>query len=1333
MRDSIDQRAINDFNNGTGRAPASSVSAYGGYPVYNTATPYPDADKDGMSDTWEASHGLSSTNAADRNDTASNGYTHLENFLNELAGDSIAGVYGGGTPTPTPTATPTPTPAEGPMAQYAFENNTNDTSGNGNNGTAVGSPTYSAGKIGQAINLNGSSQSVDIGSRPSLNMGANVTVAVWVWTNTTHLGTIVRHGDINTSPYVDYGLVKDNGVISGAGKLCFQIGTTAGIRNLCSTAAVSDNAWHHVAGTWNGATMQLYIDGALNTSMAESGTPANVNDTTTIGRNQSFGEYFNGKLDDLRIYNRALTGSEIQSLANPDTQAPTTPTNLTATAISSTQINLSWSASTDNVGVTGYKVFRGGTQIASPTGTTYSDTGLTANTSYTYTVSAVDAANNESAQSSPASATTQAAPSLAAEYKFDSSATDSSGNNNNLTLVNAPTYTTGQVNQALSLNGTNQYAVTTSYSPTLNLTGTAMTLAGWVKPTTQATSIIVAKPYASTHSAPYFDWGLIYNAGGNGKPSAYLGCQGSHQYANTALTLNSWQHIAVTYDGANLRFYRNGVADGVIPATCAVTNTNSQNMRVGANANGTETFPGALDEVKIYNRALSQTEVSALANPVTNQPPTVTMTSPANGATVSGSVTVSANATDDVGVAGVQFLFDGGNFGPEDTTSPYSMQWDTTFSTTGSHTLSARARDSAGLTTTATPVTVTVVRADTTAPVITAGPSHTNVTSQGATITWTTDEPSTSQVEYGTSISYGSSTTLDSTLVTSHSASLASLSPNTTYHYRVKSKDAANNEVVSSDITFTTLPPPDTTPPVRSMGAPTGTLPAGTRTSTLSLATNEAATCKYSTVAGVSYDSMTNTFTTTGGTSHSQALSNLADGQSYSYTVRCADAVANKNPDDYTISFSVANPSPDTTAPTIPSGGSAQSTTDSSMNLTWSGSTDPVITGQITSGLAGYRIYRCQGSGCTPSGTPIASQTGTTYTDTNLTRNTTYGYAVASYDTAGNESTKSTTFYGTTLADTTAPTITTVNVINISANAATITWSTNEPSDSTVLYGTSPTKLNLTASDAAMVTGHAVNLTNLSKKTTYYFKVQSKDAANNTATSPATGTNSFRTNPGGGVISLQASNGSVKLAWAPISDPDVTQIVIYRSTSGYPEASGQPLTTLPANATNYRDTDVTAGTTYYYSVYTKDGAGDLSDPSNISYTAGAEHGNGGGGGTVTIRLTKVLSTPMRGEEVKSLQEFLIANNYLNAGDNSGYFGLKTFGAVKRFQCDQNIVCTGTSKTTGWGMVGPQTRLRINSLSGGAAPTADEQSQIQALIAQIAALQALLAQAQAAQH
>ena len=89
--------------------------------------------------------------------------------------------------------------------------------------------------------------------------------------------------------------------------------------------------------------------------------------------------------------------------------------------------------------------------------------------------------------------------------------------------------------------------------------------------------------------------------------------------------------------------------------------------------------------------------------------PTVSLTAPTGGSTVSGTtVTVSANASDNVGVSGVQFLLDGANLGAEDTTSPYSIVWNTTTTTNASHSLIARARDAAGNLTTSTAVSVTV-------------------------------------------------------------------------------------------------------------------------------------------------------------------------------------------------------------------------------------------------------------------------------------------------------------------------------------------------------------------------------------------------------------------------------------------------------------------------------------------------------------------------------------------------------------------------------------------------------------------------------------------------
>jgi chitodextrinase len=100
------------------------------------------------------------------------------------------------------------------------------------------------------------------------------------------------------------------------------------------------------------------------------------------------------------------SGASVRIQFTPDLQAPSAPGNLGAVPASSSSMALSWSASTDNVGVTGYHVYRNNVVVASPTGTSYTDTGLTPATSYSYQVTARDAAGNESAKSNVATAST---------------------------------------------------------------------------------------------------------------------------------------------------------------------------------------------------------------------------------------------------------------------------------------------------------------------------------------------------------------------------------------------------------------------------------------------------------------------------------------------------------------------------------------------------------------------------------------------------------------------------------------------------------------------------------------------------------------------------------------------------------------------------------------------------------------------------------------------------------------------------------------------------------------------------------------------------------------
>jgi len=105
---------------------------------------------------------------------------------------------------------------------------------------------------------------------------------------------------------------------------------------------------------------------------------------------------------------RAVSATSPSLPPTGDTQSPSAPLGFSVIAISTSQINLSWAASTDNVGVAGYKIFRNDSQVATSATNNYSDSGLSANTLYSYTLAAFDAAGNTSSQSSSASATTQA-------------------------------------------------------------------------------------------------------------------------------------------------------------------------------------------------------------------------------------------------------------------------------------------------------------------------------------------------------------------------------------------------------------------------------------------------------------------------------------------------------------------------------------------------------------------------------------------------------------------------------------------------------------------------------------------------------------------------------------------------------------------------------------------------------------------------------------------------------------------------------------------------------------------------------------------------------------
>ena len=279
-----------------------------------------------------------------------------------------------------------------------------------------------------------------------------------------------------------------------------------------------------------------------------------------------------------------------------------------------------------------------------------------------------------------------------------------------------------------------------------------------------------------------------------------------------------------------------------------------------------------------FNQQVYEYTWTALTPPPTALP-TVSITSPTSGQTVSGSVPVSASASSNV--VRVQFLLDGANLGTAVTTLPYSVTWDTTTATNAAHTLSAIASDALGNQGTAPSVTVTVSNPPATPPVI-SNVAASGITSSSAMVTWTTDKPSDTQVDYGTTATYGNSTPLNSTLVTSHSATLNGLLANTLYHYRVKSSNSGGLSV-SGDFTFNTS---------QLLISAVATSGISSTSATITWTTNFPSDTQVDYGSTASYGSQT-ALNSSPVTSHSASLTALTPSTTYHYRARSKDAAGN--------------------------------------------------------------------------------------------------------------------------------------------------------------------------------------------------------------------------------------------------------------------------------------------------------------------------------------------------------------------------------------------------------------------------------------------------------
>ncbi len=315
----------------------------------------------------------------------------------------------------------------------------------------------------------------------------------------------------------------------------------------------------------------------------------------------------------------------------------TTPpaTSLTApgngTTVSGTA-TVSASAS-DNVGVAGVQfkldgLNLGGEDTTAPYSLTW-DTTTAANGSHTLTAVARDSAGNQATSTArTVTVSNSALPpppppiGLVAAYSFSegsgTSVGDASGNNNVGMVTGGAAWTTqGHFGSAISFDGVDDL-IAIADSATLDLTN-GMTLEAWVNPTgLSGWRTVVMKEINA---------GLAYALYANDNapdPAAYVHLANqsvsNHVGGTSQLPLNTWSHVAATFDGTTVRVFVNGVEVGNAPASGSLVHS-SNSLRIGGNAVWGEYFAGVIDEVRIYNRALTATDIHAdMATPIAAPP-----------------------------------------------------------------------------------------------------------------------------------------------------------------------------------------------------------------------------------------------------------------------------------------------------------------------------------------------------------------------------------------------------------------------------------------------------------------------------------------------------------------------------------------------------------------------------------------------------------------------------------------------------------------------------------------------------------------------------------------
>ena len=443
-------------------------------------------------------------------------------------------------------------PSASPVGYWRFDEGSgttvSDSSGFGNTGTAQNGMTWGAGRIGKGGVFDGANAQVRIADSPSLSI-SGTALTIAAWVKPT-AGDGYR---VIVHKERQYSLAILNGQLTYADSVTWSYST------LGAYGSIPVGSWSHVVVTFDGRAIAFYVNGALVGSKLRPGAISDNANPVCVAAYNCSGLRFGGTLDEVSIYASALSATDVQSLAGTPTATSTpaivlTPTRTAMQAVPTSTLTPGTTPTTSGAGPTGYWRFDegSGTRVG-----------------------------------------------------------DSSGFANTGTAQNGMTWSVGRIGGGGVFDGTNAQ-VQIANSPSLNVSGSGLTVTAWVKPSAVDSYRVIVHKEAQ-YSLALLNGQLTYADSATWSYAA-IGAYGS-------IPAGAWSHLAVTFDGSVISFYINGTLVGSKPRAGAITTSANPVCLAAYNCQALR-FGGTLDEVAVYARALSPTELQTLASAGT--PPTAT-------------------------------------------------------------------------------------------------------------------------------------------------------------------------------------------------------------------------------------------------------------------------------------------------------------------------------------------------------------------------------------------------------------------------------------------------------------------------------------------------------------------------------------------------------------------------------------------------------------------------------------------------------------------------------------------------------------------------------------